>query len=259
MSNWADVSSNQRVASTAQPVCFRTPSSAGCLSEKDNVLVRQLADLRNTDVGQRERVGLCTTFRLLGCGEESSIHVFARESNRVRDIERLAVSANLLSQVAREEVVHDQFIKTILAALARGTDDEARDKGPARRFFMKLASRDPARHFFRISELDASVCIIMGELLRTRGIISRVEYVQEVLARIRSDEARHVRWSRAHVCALGHDTKEFIDDAEWIRSNLCDLIRADGDQISEVGIDVERVLSRIMSRGLTQGQGDAGL
>jgi hypothetical protein len=231
-------------------VCFNIERAEALPTAADERLLQGIAGLDATKVNERERVGIAATLGLLACGEESAVHIFTRECKRAESIEALRGSARLLQQVADEEAVHDLLIKRLLARLPASEHLAMRKNSEARRFFIRLASPDPARHFFRIAELDAAVCIILGELLRGKGVGTRLDGIRHTLMRIVSDEARHVRISRSHISAMGVERGQFVDDADWVRSRLCTMIQGIGDAFDAVGADADRIVVKIMSRGL---------
>ena len=236
------------------PVCFRVEHPPVTVSSQETQLLRGLASMRAEKISAAERQGLHEVLQLLACGEESAIHVFHSECTRTSTLERLKASSLLLKTVADEEAVHDLMVKRILAELETETDN--RPNPAVRRFLMRLASKDPAQHFLRVAELDAAVCIMIGEVLHGPGLLGRADCLRKIMSRIQSDEARHVVISRAHIRALGMRTRDYLDDAEWVRSTLCGLIEASGASFEASGADTDRIRKRIMSRGLRQVRGN---
>jgi hypothetical protein len=164
---------------------------------------------------------LATAFAtLLGfllCGEESATHAFGDSLVRTStDVERAALTA-----MANDEAVHACLIDQWLARLPDAPSDL--DLVASRRFFKRLQSRDRALHFARIAALDASVCRLLSQLIRSstlapcRGLVSG-------LARIRSDEARHVRVSRTLALRHGMRREALSDVAADIDVQLALLM-----------------------------------
>lgn len=130
-----------------------------------------------------------TLMGFLLCGEESAVHAFGDSLMRsATDAERASLEA-----IARDEEVHAWLIDQWLAAASRSASPL--DPVASRRFFVRLQTRDRALHFARIAALDASVCRMLSQLIRSAAL-APCEGLIAGLARIRSDEARHVRVAR---------------------------------------------------------------
>jgi hypothetical protein len=76
------------------------------------------------------------------CGEESAFHVFWREGHRLSNVQ-LGHSQALASQVALEELEHERLLQD-LRGCCPAPDDIASSLVRTRRFFVGMASRDPA-------------------------------------------------------------------------------------------------------------------
>lgn len=164
---------------------------------------------------------LATAFAtLLGfllCGEESATHAFGDSLVRSStDVERAALTA-----IANDEAVHAGLIDQWLARLPDAPSDL--DLVASRRFFKRLQSRDRALHFARIAALDASVCRMLSQLIRSTAF-ARCPGLVAGLARIRSDEARHVSVSRSLALRHGMSRKALCDVAADIDAQLAVLM-----------------------------------
>ena len=111
-----------------------------------------------------------------------------------------------------------------------------------RRFFLRVASRDPALHFARVAALDSAVCIVLSALIKP---IVRGSALVETFDRIRSDEARHVRFSRQHAYELGAEMSLLANTAVQIRSELVALLNPLGRSFEDLGVDADNLFHRI--------------
>lgn len=164
---------------------------------------------------------LATAFAtLLGfllCGEESATHAFGDSLARTStDVERAALTA-----IAHDEAVHACLIDQWLAWLPDAPSDL--DLVASRRFFKRLQSRDRVLHFARIAALDASVCRMLSQLIRSTALAHRAGLVAG-LALIRSDEARHVRVSRTLALRHGMRPEDLSDVAADVDAQLAVLM-----------------------------------
>jgi hypothetical protein len=105
-----------------------------------------------------------------------------------------------------------------------------------------MASRDPAIHFARVAALDSAVCIVLSTLVKP---LSRATALIEIFNRIRSDEARHVRFSRWHSYDLGADTSLLAKTAARIRGELVALLYPLGSAFEDLGLDADHLFRRI--------------
>jgi hypothetical protein len=108
-----------------------------------------------------------------------------------------------------------------------------------------MASRDPAVHFARIAALDSAVCVLLATLVKP---LSRATALIEIFNRIRSDEARHVRFSRQHSYELGADTSLLADTAGHIRDELVAHLYPLANSFEDLGLDADHLFRRINIR-----------
>lgn len=241
------------------PMCFAPPDRSGLplrleravaaiRVESDNgLLAASACDIR-AGLGDKSLQALARLIPTLACGEESAVHVFYSEADRLAQLsDSVQGSQLLLYRIAKEEEMHDALLKRGLSILPVPDDmDQIRLK--AKRFYINVASRDPALHFFRISELDSAVCIMMSCLLERTCEVSRAPFFQKVVERIRSDEAGHVYASREHVRLLGLDVGTRLDDAEQLRVRLIKMLENVADSIDALGVDPAGMFRRILNR-----------
>ncbi len=174
------------------------------------------------------------------CGEESAFHVFWREGHRISNVQ-ISRSEALANQIALEELEHEYLLQG-LRGCCPVPNDVASILLRARRFFLRMASRDPAVHFARVAALDSAVCIVLSTLVKP---LSRATALIEIFNRIRSDETRHVRFSRRHSYELGADTSLLADTAAHIRDELVALLYPLGNSFEALGIDADHLFRRV--------------
>jgi hypothetical protein len=174
------------------------------------------------------------------CGEESAFRVFWREGHRLSNAQ-IIHSAALANQIAVEELEHERLLQD-LRACCPIPNDIASTLVRTRRFFLRMASRDPAIHFARVAALDSGVCVILSSLVRP---LSRATALIEIFNRIRRDEARHVRFSRRHSGELGADTSLLANTAARIRGELAALLYPLGNSFEDLGLDADHLFRRL--------------
>jgi hypothetical protein len=174
------------------------------------------------------------------CGEESAFHVFWRETGRLTDLQ-FRQSLALARRIAAEELEHERLLRE-LRNCCPVVDNLASFRLRARRFFLRMASRDPALHFARVAALDSCVCVILAAVAKPLALAG---IVVDTFNRIRGDEARHVRFSREHSCELGADKLLLADTAACVRSELVALLYPLASSFEELGLDADRLFRRI--------------
>lgn len=185
---------------------------------------------------------------LLACGEESAIHVFSGAATLASTVEFAhrathTVSAQALTDIAADEMRHDAWLKAWRAKLPDNLDKATQRK--ARQFFSGLSNDNPALHFIRIAALDSAVCQILAPLIARDAPLSKIHEITSVLNYIRTDEARHVRISRA--CAVNWGATPDQIHAEWlnVRSQLVTLLESVGADLNVLGVNPDRLFSRL--------------
>jgi hypothetical protein len=217
----ASLESRRRAASLTQPRIIEIRDSLSALSEP-----------------QIEALGRFLPALL--CGEESSFHVFSREAGRLTEI-ALYRSLALARRIAIEELEHERLLRDLRNSCLV-PNDLATIRLKGRRFFLRMASRDPALHFARVAALDSCVCVILAAVVKP---LARARVVVETFNRIRGDEARHVRFSREHSCELGADKSLLADTAACVRSELVALFYPLASTFEDLGLDADRLFRRI--------------
>lgn len=192
-----------------------------------------------------ERAALGRILPSLACGEESAVHAFYREGNRTSQ-EGMAASRSLLYQIAREEEQHELLLRRLRSQCPVPNDLEA-IRRRAQWFFLQIASKDPAIHFARIAGLDSGVCILMAAAAHKTPAFDKAPAILQIFGRIRSDEARHVKFSRKHAIELGTEPAQLAEGTELARKGLVDILSPLGDAFEIFGVDADRLFRRILS------------
>ena len=179
---------------------------------------------------------LATLIPLLGCGEEAAALAFdGLAESADDDVGRYALRA-----IAAEERVHDALLRGLAAQLPDGSDAKKLQRA-ARRFHIDLGRGGPALHFARIAAVDAAVCMILSRLLRAGLPLARDPVTLATLARIRSDEARHVAVSRG--MAAGRASRRDLDDVgAAARGALAGILELGGAAFESLGVAPEALL-----------------
>ena len=189
-------------------------------------------------------VALADLLPCLLCGEESAVQVFANEGNRVAGLLHQSAGSALF-RIAAEEEYHEELLSTLASRLPVARDLAARRR-LSRRYFQRILSRDIGEHFARIAALDSAVCIILGELIQSRGSFPRESTAFEIFSRIGGDEGRHVRFSRHYASALGVTRDGAAESFELVRRGLVDLLRRCGDGFDALAVDPDRLFRRLV-------------
>jgi hypothetical protein len=174
------------------------------------------------------------------CGEESAFQVFWREGRRISNVQA-SRSRVLAYRIAADELEHERLLQE-LRSCCPVPDDIGSTLSRARRFFLRVASRDPALHFARVAALDSGVCVVLSALIKP---VARATALVEMFDRIRSDEARHVRFSRQHSYELGADMSLLANTAVQVRSELVALLYPLGHSFEDLGVDADQLFRRI--------------
>lgn len=191
---------------------------------------------------------LSQVLQLLACGEESAVHVFYHEGDRIGTTQgSFLQSQSTMYRIAKEETLHDEMLTRVSSLLPYDDRHHALRKA-ARLFYLKLAHPDPKYHFFRISELDSVVCMIMHSLLSGTGRLSAAPVLARIAGRIRDDEATHVRITHERVRELGMTIEERIADADPIRTRIVAMLSTAQEAFEALGVDTDRMFKRILTR-----------
>jgi hypothetical protein len=195
----------------------------------------QLSDARVTALGQ--------LLPSMLCGEESAFEAFWREGQRVSNAQA-SRSRALAYRIAADELEHEHLLQQLPSCCPVAGDIASILPG-TRRFFLRIASRDPAVHFARVAGLDSGVCVILAALVKP---LSRATAVTEIFDRIRRDEARHVIFSRQRSYELGAGTLLVANTAAQVRSELIALLYPLGRSFEDIGVDSDHLFRRIKAQ-----------
>jgi hypothetical protein len=179
------------------------------------------------------------------CGEESAFHIFWREGQRVSNAE-VCRSQALAYRIAADELKHEHLLQQLRSCCPVAHDIESILPRTCR-FFLRIASRDPAVHFARVAGLDSGVCLVLSALVKP---LSRATALTEIFDRIRWDEARHVRFSRQHSYELGADKLLLANTADQIRSELVELLYPFGYSFEDLGVDADHLFRRVNAQSV---------
>ena len=202
-------------------LCFPHPASLDSCRRTARPTQPSIIEIRDSlsELTEPQTEALGRLLPALLCGEESSFHVFSQEAGRLAEL-GLRRSLALSGRIAVEELEHERLLRD-LRNCCPVPDDLATIRLRAHRFFLRMASRDPALHFARVAALDSYVCVILAAVAKP---LARAGVVVDTFNRIRGDEARHVRFSREHSCELGADKALLADTAARVRSELVALL-----------------------------------
>jgi hypothetical protein len=212
------------------PVCFRLPIGESAPSSGPGLA------LRLRDVHQE---ALADLLQILACGEESAVLAF-KSLSRSRPS---TAAQQALTQVASEELIHERLLRGLRSALPTPTPDPELRR-TLRHFYRGVECDDAGFHFANIAALDSAVCVILTALLAPGRVLVREPAVAGLFARIRRDEARHVRLSREFVPRLvGADAA--LAMARRTRLRLVELLARRTDAIAALEVDPAPLFRRL--------------
>ena len=227
---------------TEDALCFPHPVPLELRWRAAELTQLRIVELRNSlsELAEPQIQALGRLLPALLCGEESSFQVFWREAGRLTDVQ-LCRSLALARRIAAEELEHEQLLRE-LRNCCPAPYDLASIRLRARRFFLRMASREPALHFARVAALDSGVCVILAAVAKP---LAQTPAVVDTLNRIRRDEAKHVRFSREHSCELGADKSLLADTGARIRSELVALLYPLASSFEDLGLDADQLFRRV--------------
>ena len=179
---------------------------------------------------------------VLLCGEESAALAFDQIASS-GDLQREMRAA--LARIALDELEHQTLLQRIRAALPPPHDDPGLSAG-MRRFFMRLASRDPATHCARIAAVDAGVCLLLRALRSGCGPVATEPTLSSVVARIHRDEARHVAVTSRQAAQLA-GARLVRDDVVEVRHRLTRLLERRATSLESLGVDPDRLFRSLQA------------
>ncbi len=185
-------------------------------------------------LSHRHEEALARLIPLLLCGEQSAIHVFGEEVERLQGTP-WSHSLSLLKEIETDEYTHEQALQTVSSVFMEPMDLHS-IKRKARHFYLGLgATSGMVEHFARISELDTCVCIIMNSI--THSALGNKHLITQLFERIKQDEARHVNVCRKHYSRLGGDHVLFKRGKYSVSSKLVSLLKTEANSFEMLGID----------------------
>ena len=190
------------------------------------------------------QVALAKLVIILLSGEESAVHVFYREGNRLDQASALA-GHKIFYQIAHEEEQHEKLLKFLYMYLPE-PDDFDPIRAATRKFLVQLGGSGPATQFARISSLDACVCKIMSSILSKNSKVSQIQLFERIAKKIRHDESGHVKVSRKHIANLGVSDKEFYEVDSNVRLNVVSLFESFGSFFETLGVDPDKLSKKIL-------------
>jgi hypothetical protein len=247
--NVTDAPRSSNALALADPVCFALPAEIG---DGGFRLARWLA-IRGERNGPEQlrpvvREPLARVLASMVCGEESAVRVFHAQSRRSSGVLACTLRS-ALAQIAAEERIHFDLLQWLRMRLPPASDVE-RIRARARRFLMRLQSRDVATHFARVVGIDGAVCRIARAIMRSDKVAPSSLTV-EIFRRILRDESRHVRISRNYSVALGLSRRDAAIEREFVGYHLKGALEPLADAFETIGVDPDRLFWSI-------GGGDAG-
>jgi hypothetical protein len=227
---------------TVGALCFPHPAPPEPRRDTGEPRQLRLLELKNnlSELAESQIGALGRLLPALLCGEESAFQVFWRESCRLSD-DQIRQSQALARRIAAEELEHERLLQD-LRYCCPVPDDLAGILLRTRRFFLRMASRDPAVHFARVAALDSGVCVILAAVAKP---LVRARDVVKTLNRIRADESEHVKFSRRHSCELGVDPSLLANTAVRVRGELVALLHPLASSFEDLGLHADHLFRRL--------------
>ena len=199
-----------------------------------------LSDVRM--LSPRHEEALARLIPLLLCGEQSAIHVFSEEIERLHG-SPWSNSVSLLKVIETDEYTHEQSLQTVSSVLMEPVDLNS-IKRKARHFYLGLGTTSGmVEHFARISELDTCVCIIMNSI--THSDLGKRHLITKLFERIKQDEARHVNVCRKHYSHLGGDHILLKQGRSSVSSKLVSMLKTEANSFEMLGIDPDALFYKL--------------
>lgn len=205
--------------------CFTVPGRVGVSSPRDPGCLT---------LSDRQAESFAQLLPLLGCGEEAAALAFDGLAICYRDDDVIAASLKL---IAHEERIHEALLFQIKLCLPEA-QPQAHLVDRAQRLHIGLQRGGTTHHLARIAALDSAVCTLLSRLLDGGGPIGADPLLSRTLARIRRDEAGHVRLSRELASGMGAPAV-IHDAAAEARNGLADLLRLVGYAFETLGVDAD--------------------
>lgn len=194
-------------------------------------------------LSHRHEEALARLIPLLLCGEQSAIHVFGEEIERLQG-SPWSNSVSLLKEIETDEYTHEQALQTVSSVLMEPVDIHS-IKRKARHFYLGLgATSGMIEHFARISELDTCVCIIMNAI--THSALGSRHLITQLFERIKQDEARHVYVCRKHYTLLGGERSLLKQGKSSVSKKLVSLLKTEANSFEMLGVDPDALFYKLV-------------
>jgi hypothetical protein len=221
---------SEEASRLAGPVCFGRHRQS---TTQDGIGVRLRLRAVHADA-------LAELLPILLCGEESAALAMDRIGSSVRGEREMR---DALARIARDEMEHQTLLQRTRAVLPQPPHDPELSAA-MRRFFMQLASRDPATHCARIAAVDAAVCLLLAALRNRRGPIAMEPTLNAVVGRIHRDEARHVAVTSRYATELA-GSQDVTEVAVEARFRLSRLLERRAVAMEGLGVDPDQLFQRL--------------
>jgi len=215
---------------------------------------------------QRQQLSLAQLVPLLLCGEQSAVHVFHNEQQRLQQIisvdcampdtktaplqntvAQTQQSAQLnLQKIEADERLHEQALQFLLAQLPQHPLQH-KSKRIAQQFYAKIQQpgQSIAEHFQSIALLDSCVCILMNAVAKSS---IRDSAITELFHLIKKDEAKHVAIARKYselLCQQSGDSKAFADTRK-VPELLVKMLESQAAAFENLGIDSRDLFVKLL-------------
>lgn len=223
----------------AAPEAARGAFAAKCFAARrwQPIATHQTALVLPAEAAQ----GLADLMPVLICGEASAELTFDHFAERLPGpISRQW--GTLLKTIAADEREHAKLLAELAQFLP--PPSQRSTARHAASFLRRLATDDIGLHLSRISALDAGVCFVLAALCRAGTPVAAEPRLRALFLRIRRDEGRHVRISRAAAMQLGVDETAQGRERERVISGLSTLLAPLHAPFSELGVDYAALQTR---------------
>lgn len=207
-------------------------------------------------VDDESQLAVARILAILVCAEESAVNVFHHECHRI-PAEQVVADHQALREIEAEERVHAWLIHAARSHLPVPDDIDA-IRRRTRRLFMRVASREVATHFARLTGLDSGVCISLSALLGSSRV-NKIDGFARLIKHIRRDEATHVKKSRDHAVNLGFNPDQFHECYDLTRSGMVGMLEPIAGSFETLGVDPDRLFKRLMRFQESRLAGEAAL
>lgn len=176
----------------------------------------------------------------------------ACELSAITAFEQLSVHAEIEPRIAlqfrgicRDECRHDLLLSQLKKQLPACETDRHLER-KARRFLLRMQSRDPYRHALRIGFLDAAVCRILSMLLQPRLPLREDIACRFTLTHIWRDESRHAAITTRFAQPF-FDLPTLRNEFLLTRHNLVDVLSMRASAFVGLGVDFVRLSDALLT------------